>query len=423
MSTFNSLIELIKEIPANFQPATITACATLLGALIGATIAQYISHRFTNKREKDKYFKEVYQKLFASVFLDIYAYLDISTHFRRRNDIKYNVNENDLLIKVLKSIENNLMYASPKLITYFNNVKKNQYQNDFSDFRYRIDELNLFTVFLEELYTKSRKMKLLDSRSKKELVKYMVLYKVWIIYSEYYQNFEEASLLLRYKFYFENKNINYRRYKLLKKYYDRSIFRNRLDFFIKNIKELFEKSEYLVSKQITKILNQVLENINPYARYQNLNKAFDIIKVNKVERKDILTQRDSIYKCTNNYYRRDDSPFTKRLFFFEINLTFEKGKLILNLEVRNISEDIEDINIDNFILLKFGEMRVNIDEKNSGIYNKVQYSIKTYKLLPTEVIKLRIIFYIEHINCDGYKLIYISEGRTYKLHEIGKRRN
>lgn len=68
----------------------------LLGASIGASAAltaQIVSHWLTKRREKEKNVREIYQKLYAPVILDVISYFDIATNFRKMHDIKDNVSE------------------------------------------------------------------------------------------------------------------------------------------------------------------------------------------------------------------------------------------------------------------------------------------------------------------------------------------
>ncbi|WP_134687527.1 hypothetical protein [Brevibacillus migulae] len=184
-------------------------------ALIGATIgfvgaitAQIVSHFFTQRRETQKFNKEIYQNLFAPVLLDVYSYLDIVTHFRKHHDLKYGVNESDFRDKIINHIGTNLKYASPNLILSYEAVLRNDYEEDFSGYLSSISDLDLMLQFLDDLYELNQRTKLFDEAKTRKVNQYRVLYLIWVFLARYESlGVEKSAFQVAYKFYFSNERL------------------------------------------------------------------------------------------------------------------------------------------------------------------------------------------------------------------------
>jgi hypothetical protein len=111
-----------------------TALISGLFALTGAIIGQVVNNRLTIKREDQKYKKEVYQELYSPILNDLYAIVDITLNYRKGHDIKQEVHEEDYWGNVLHLVENNLKYASPEVVSAYQELSKFQYYDDFSGF-------------------------------------------------------------------------------------------------------------------------------------------------------------------------------------------------------------------------------------------------------------------------------------------------
>lgn len=235
--------------------------AACIGAMAALT-AQIVSHFFAQKRENEKNVREIYQKLFAPIILDVIAYFDIATHFRKGHDIKENVDEKTVLSKINRHIENNLMYASPNLIKKFHSVKKNEYLEDFSDGLSKEKDLELCLAIIEELYEHTKKMKLFDREFKIELENYKVLYLIWIASLNWFSNWKYSINLMSYSFFMDRnkmRNVTYK--KMYNSFYKKTIKDTLIKF---GNKILFRKTEYkpYSKKDFMTLLNCVIKDDN-----------------------------------------------------------------------------------------------------------------------------------------------------------------
>ncbi|WP_339220467.1 hypothetical protein [Paenibacillus sp. FSL H8-0332] len=218
----------------------------LLGASIGASAAltaQIVSHWLTKRREKEKNVREIYQKLYAPVILDVISYFDIATNFRKMHDIKDNVSEQTIQENIKKHVANNLMYASPRLLNSLHNVKKNDYYEDFSDGESMLRELEMFLITLDELLKHSKKMEFFDEDFKRNIVRYEVLYIVWMASLSFFGSFNVATQFISYNFYFDKQFSNIKTFeKVNNLYYDKKTKVGRLkEFFCKNRKNQYKR--------------------------------------------------------------------------------------------------------------------------------------------------------------------------------------
>ncbi|RAW19275.1 hypothetical protein DC345_00355 [Paenibacillus taichungensis] len=237
---------------------------TLIGATIGASAAltaQIVSHWFTRRRENEKYIREIYQKLYAPIIMDIFAYFDIKTNYRRGHDIKDDVNEDEIKNKIIDNIGNNLMYANPRILNYYYSTKKNDYYEDFSDGLSHLSELNLFLVILDELTQHARKMKLFDSTFKKEIIKYKVLYLLWTASLNYYNNSNLAFQFMSHNFYFDKNYSKQKVYKRMNNLLYRTRFKDKLHRLFKRNTKRDSNYNPISKEEFIDLLNHVIKEI------------------------------------------------------------------------------------------------------------------------------------------------------------------
>ncbi|MEW4210693.1 hypothetical protein Q0O85_19330 [Priestia megaterium] len=222
MEFINVIKDVYHQIPKNLKPVVFTASATLIGAFFGACFAQFFSHLLTLRREKEKEFRTNYQKLFAPILLKLYFYLDVATEHSKGHDLKDDAKEEKILKEITEHVGKNLMYASPKIINAYHDVKKYDIYEDFKGDA--VEEASL--KLIEDLLSELTKHKGFDNNTEKTIRTYRTLYLIWRIMSNHY-TFHTAIELMKWKYYF-----NYR--KLGKKSVYRKILKLQKTNKIKN---------------------------------------------------------------------------------------------------------------------------------------------------------------------------------------------
>ncbi|MCR8633916.1 hypothetical protein [Paenibacillus radicis (ex Xue et al. 2023)] len=199
----------------------IAAIITASAAFIAAVIAQIISHWLTKRRENHKYYKEVYQKLYAPILFELYIYIDVRTAFRRSNDIKVGIDVDQVKQKIFTHISENLMFATPQVISALHNVRFYDYHLDLRGNKQIIYEIVLFWHMLDQLLKLNTNTKLFDSSNKKTLTNYSFHYLLWSSISEL--RGEDAYTILSYKHNLKIEKLTKRLYNnlknILRKYY------------------------------------------------------------------------------------------------------------------------------------------------------------------------------------------------------------
>ncbi|KPV56019.1 hypothetical protein QJ48_29795, partial [Paenibacillus sp. A3] len=347
MKLLENLIYLIDQIPDNYRPAVLTSSATLIGAFFGAMTAQYISHLFTVRRDNQKTAKEIYQKLYAPILLDIYAYLDISSHFRRGHDIKFGVREDDILVKIKEHVGTNLIYASPKLIDKYSTVWSFYYQDDLSGFSNKIQDLELIELLLLELRMLSKKIKFFDKQTMKKIDQMLVLYRVWSILIRYYHGSYQASATLSYKFYYDRNKLNYKTYKKIIRYFTNNTLKYRINLFINNLEEKIEKNSNL-HKLYKNIYKKIFGEFSLFERFQNLRYLYSLLSGKENLEELIKVSERNDYSYDSHYM---GPPYINELLIFCHEISYNNYLLTIEVEMRNCSETIKNICIDNFLLL------------------------------------------------------------------------
>jgi hypothetical protein len=152
------------------------AILTLLSALSGAIIGQLVSHTLTKNREEKNRIKKIYTTLYFSSLIKIFLYFDIKFNFRRLHDVKYGVNEEELMEELLRELKGNLHYLTPNTLFRLENVESENYFDD-----QRGDPLSnkyrLVSAFLDDLYKYQMDYRILEERHFKKVMEYIFLYK------------------------------------------------------------------------------------------------------------------------------------------------------------------------------------------------------------------------------------------------------
>jgi hypothetical protein len=306
----------------------ITASATLIGAFIGAAVAQYISHRLSLKREREKYYKETFQKLFSPIIFEIFSYIDIKTAFRRENDIKRGVNEEVLKQRIDNHISSNIMFATPVLISHYYNIKRHEFLDDMSGFYAEVLDLEFTALFLKEASRVLKKAGLSKTQIKKQLQQYMFDYSLWSVYTQIFSDKEVATWIMSLKFYHLN-NYTYIRYKRLLGVVKKGNLLDKFKMFYYKIL----KGKGLEYYEIT------LENL---PKILTSNKE-DRIKI--AEEYQHVIDRARPTQARKNYIKVTHYTAIKEFDYFYSNET-----LIVNFELRNDSYKLRSFSRNDFIL-------------------------------------------------------------------------
>ncbi|WP_142292170.1 hypothetical protein [Bacillus sp. OV166] len=115
--------------------------------------------------------------------------------------------------------------------------------------------LEFFFDFLEQVEREARKMGIKDQSS--ELMKYRVLYSIWILVT-YYFGYEMACSVISHSFEFNQNKLNKRA--------------------IRKIKRLLKTDSNKVEETMLKIVNDVLINISKDGHFTLLDNMYKIIK-------------------------------------------------------------------------------------------------------------------------------------------------
>ncbi|GIN91895.1 hypothetical protein J22TS1_29460 [Siminovitchia terrae] len=198
----NGIKDMYHQIPENLKPVVFT----VIGAFFGACFAQFFSHRLTLKREKEKDFRINYQKLFAPILLKLYFYLDVATAFRKGHDITEDANEEAILKGIIDHVGQNLMYASPRIITAYHDVKKYDVYEDFKG--KAVEEASL--KLIEDLLFELTKHKGFDKNTEKTIRTYRTLYLIWRILSIRH-SYNTAVEIMQWKHYFDYRKLGKKR--------------------------------------------------------------------------------------------------------------------------------------------------------------------------------------------------------------------
>ncbi|WP_226619754.1 hypothetical protein [Cytobacillus firmus] len=150
-----------------------------LFALSGAIGGQVLNNLLTSNRERKKYEKEVYQELYSPVLLDIVAFYDIKTNWRRGHDIKDHIVEENLAKEIRDKISSNIKYANSSIISAYQELKRFDYLEDLSGFAEERQWLFLCKTVLSEAYCFLKKEKLLYQNQLDLINEYRIKFFLW----------------------------------------------------------------------------------------------------------------------------------------------------------------------------------------------------------------------------------------------------
>jgi hypothetical protein len=190
------------------QAAIIAAAVAFVVALLNQIVAiinQILAHRLTLRRENQKYYNEVYQKLFATIIPEVFTYIGMVSNFRRRHDVS---EERELAVKdkVIEYIGNNLLYASPKIVTLYHQIDLES-TRDESGRNPLPSEIELLHEFVNEYEYVIAKASLYSGRPRYAQTSSIAKYKIWYLLLSH-----ELENILSYSFWFSNKRYNNRTY-------------------------------------------------------------------------------------------------------------------------------------------------------------------------------------------------------------------
>jgi hypothetical protein len=202
------------------QAAIIAGSLALVGVFVTQIVSfinQIVIHRLTLARENQKYFNEVYQKLFAPIIPELFLIADIISHYRKRHDISEE-EEAKLIEKVVKHIESNLIHASPVVVSaYYGtyNVLGNERGGTPPGLIY------LLLAFINEYAQIIRRSTIYERSEKLEqlriIVRYRVIFLLWAAFGDIYADADAAGEPLVYSFMFDRRVYTEKGYRKIEK--------------------------------------------------------------------------------------------------------------------------------------------------------------------------------------------------------------
>ncbi len=308
------------------QAAIITSIATLIGAFVGASVAQYVSHRLSLRREREKYNKEVFQKLFSPIIFEIFGYFDVANAFRKAHDIKFHIDEKEIKNKIYTHIADNMRFATPVLIDEYYDIKRYEYEDDLTGFYPEVREMQFISLFLKEARTVIKKAKLSKISVIRQINKYMFKYYLWAGFIKHYGDAYSASLLMSCHWY-HNQNYSFIRYLRLKWVID--------DHWVR-LKSII----YKITKK-----NYVVVNV-------------DIIKIVTLMTKPYTDNRKQLLKLIEDFENREVMNYqnqhyirvTKEVTISDLKYSYSDDALTIALDFQNVSEQIIKISRSDFVI-------------------------------------------------------------------------
>lgn len=225
------------------QTALITTIIAATAAFVGVIIAEIVSHNLSSHRESRIFDREIYQKLYAPILLDLYLYFEMRTNFRRGHDVNPE-EERKVYEKIKAHLSDNLMYASPRLIAAHHNSKQVQI-GDETGFMPELYEVELLLTFLNELSKILKRNKIFDKSARRQLTQYRVLFRIWLISSSLLLSESKGAMFLRHKWQYKEQMLTEMLYWRLNKFDKR-----RLSFGHDNSYEKF--AEFVINKLLKK---------------------------------------------------------------------------------------------------------------------------------------------------------------------------
>jgi hypothetical protein len=118
------------------DPAVLTAIIAASVALTVGVLAQavailnqFLAHRLSQRREVEKYYNEVYQKLFAPIVSDAFLYIDMVSNYRRRHDTSLE-QEIEVKDRVIGFFKDKLILTSPSLLSSYHDISQYRIADD-----------------------------------------------------------------------------------------------------------------------------------------------------------------------------------------------------------------------------------------------------------------------------------------------------
>lgn len=165
---------------------------TALASFTGASFAQLFSYRFGMKKDEKQYDRECYQNLYSPIIYKTLLYYDVKTIYRK-DQLKVEFEEDKIFGEILQIFSENLKYATPNLISAYENVKQRYIYEDFSGQRDNISEIEFCFYLLEEGAKNAERLGVKDVSN--QFMKYRMLYGIWLLVSRYYGYFEAYQLM------------------------------------------------------------------------------------------------------------------------------------------------------------------------------------------------------------------------------------
>lgn len=187
----------------------IAIIVSAITAFIVALIGQILTHYFSNQREIQKYTNEIYQQFLSMILVELLFYYDTRTAYSRGHDIIIE-DETRNYINIMKNIEENKKYIGINTLFEFHQLKTTK-QFDQSDFLTELQQLSLFRTLINDSYQVIKKFSKFDIRGGKKqfhiLDKYLILYHIWIEYTDRSSNSIMGCILSSYNFYFDKSRL------------------------------------------------------------------------------------------------------------------------------------------------------------------------------------------------------------------------
>jgi len=198
------------------QTVLITTIIAATAAFVGAIFAEIVSHSLALYREDKLYNREVYQKLYAPILLDVYIYFEMRTGFRRGHDVNPK-EERKIYEKIKEHFSNSLMFAGPKFISAYHNSQQVRI-GDETGFMSELYEVELLLIFLDELHVLAKHNKIFDKSVHLQITHYRALFRIWLIAGSMLTSETLGAMFLRHKWQFNYQSLTERFYHQLRKY-------------------------------------------------------------------------------------------------------------------------------------------------------------------------------------------------------------
>ncbi len=187
------------------QAAIIAGIVALIVAILSQVVSivnQILTHRLAQRRENEKYYNDVYQKLFAPAISDVFLYIDMVTNFRRGHDTSEE-QEIEVKDKAISYIEDHLVYGSPSLVSSYHQIHSWRI-SDQSALNPSPPELQFLHHFAEEYVHVVKESSIFSGRKEREqlapIYRRLILFLLYIngyqSLASHYWKFDESEYTL-----------------------------------------------------------------------------------------------------------------------------------------------------------------------------------------------------------------------------------